>query len=293
MIDKNVDLKGKAVLVSLNIGAWGANKMDRQVSIELADSKSIKDKKMVRAWKSLLAKNDEYDAIQSLISKARAFHYLNTFAWAQEGQRLLPTRNFDFYMSFMRDIKQKFDFAVDTFIRKYPDLMEAARTALNSIYKEADYPSVDSLKSRFYLNTITMPVPAGTMFEAEVDDADAKRIREEIDETVSAAYRAANEDLWNRMYATINNMQARLTNPKGVREDSLKNLREMLALLDRLNVSGDPRLERLRQQALDKLGVSSAKELNKEEDKRKNIAEAAKQIEASMAEFMEFQSNAA
>lgn len=279
-------MRGKAVLVSLNIGIWGANKMDRQVSTELADSKSIKDKKMVRAWKSLLAKNDEYDAIISIHSKARKFHYDNTFAWTQDGQRLLPTRNFDFYMDFMRQAKHQFEVAVAKFIAKYPDLIEAAKTALNSIYKETDYPSADSLKNRFYFATITMPVPAGSMFEAEVDDADAERIRKEIDEQVSDAYRAANQELWERMFATINNMQARLSNPKGVREDSLKNLREMLSLLDRLNVAGDPRLEKLRQQALAQLGTLSAKELNKESDKRESIAAEAKRIEDSMAEFM-------
>ena len=283
----NINLSTKAVLVSLNIGIWGANKMDKQVSNEIADSKKLVDKKMVRAWKSLLAKNEYYDAIASIAAKARKFHYENTFSWVSDGQRLLPTANYDAYMTFMRQVQRDFARAVSAFIAHYPTLKEAAESALNSIYKEGDYPSAESLSQRFYLNTYTMPVPAGAMFEADVNETDAERIREDIDKQVTEAFRAANQELWDRMYATINRLHARLTNPKGVREQTLKSLREMLGLLDRLNVSGNERLEQLRQQALARIGSLSAKDLKESpEEKKATLAAQAKQIEDSMAEFM-------
>lgn len=281
-----MELTGKAVLVSLYIGIWGANKMDQQVSLELADNKKLVDKKMVRAWKSLLAKNEFYDAIISIAQKARKFHYANTFTYALEGQRLLPTRNFDAYMTFMRKCQMEFEAAVEKFIAEYPTLVEAAKTALNSIYKENDYPSAASLRHRFKLQVMTFAVPAGSMFVAEVSDKDSERIRQDIDKQVTECFRAANQELWERMYATINRMHARLTDPKGVRESSLKSLRDMLDLLDRLNVSGDERLERLRKQALDKLGGLSAKELNKGEQNKARLAAEAKEIETSMAEYL-------
>ena len=68
----------QAVLVSLNIGTWANNAIDRAVSVELAEQKNLSDKSMARVWKTLLPKSDTQDAIKSIESKARRFHIINT-----------------------------------------------------------------------------------------------------------------------------------------------------------------------------------------------------------------------
>lgn len=278
--------RDKAVLVSLNVSIWTANKLDREVSKEVADQKKLKSEQMARVWKSLLPRNEFLSAIHGVAAKARKFHYANTFAWVQDGSRLLPTKNYLAYMEFMRQAKADFAKAVDAFLGEYGQLQIAAMEALNSIYRASDYPSAESLRSKFSIDTIVMPVPAGEMFTAEVDDAESERVRKDIEKSVQEAFRAANRDLWERLYSTINKVQERLADPKGARESSLSSLRDMLGLLDRLNVSGDESLERLRKKAEDRLKSMSLKDLKSDDAKRTAAMAEAQRIQESMAAFM-------
>jgi len=276
----------KAVLVSLNVGIWTANKMDREVSDEIAENKKLKDKKMARVWKSLLPSSESFSRIRGVAAQARKFHYKNTFGWIQEGARILPTDNYLEYMDFMRATKVQFSRAVEAFLQEYGQLQLIAKDALNSIYKESDYPSAEKLRSKFSLETFVAPIPAGSMFTAEIDSEESERIREDIEKSVQEAFRAANRDLWERLYATISTVQQRLADPKGVREASLASLREMLALLRRLNISGDERLEQLRKQAEDRLNSFSLSEFKSDEAKRAVAMAEAARLQEQMAVFM-------
>lgn len=278
--------RNKAVLVSLNVSIWGANKLDREASDEFAGQKKLKNKGDARVWKTLVPRGGVYSAITGVAAKARKFHYANTFAWVHDGARILPTANYMEYMEFMRGIDREFSKAVDAFLKEYGQLQELAKESLNSIFKKEDYPSVDLLKAKFSIGTLVMQIPEGTMFKADVGDEESQRVREEIEKSVQDAFRAANRDLWNRMYSTITQVQERLTDPKGVREASLRSLKDMLGLLARLNVSGDERLEMLRKQALDRLSGMSLSEFKSDQDKRSAAIEDAKNIQNQMAAFM-------
>ena len=278
--------RNRAVLVSLNVSIWTANKLDREDSKEVVDQKKLKNDQMARVWKSLLPKNTFFSSIHGLAAKARKFHYANTFAWVQEGARMLPTTNYMEYMEFMRQMKTEFNRAVETFLQEYGQLQLVAKDALNSIYKESDYPSAESLRSKFSFDTVVMPVPAGEMFTADVDDEESARVREDIEKSVQEAFRAANRDLWERLYSTIAKVQERLADPKGARESSLASLRDMLSLLDRLNVSGDDRLEKLRKQAEERISTMSLKDFKSDEVKRAAAMAEASHIQDVMAAFM-------
>lgn len=276
----------QAVLVSLNVSIWTANKLDREVSKEVADQKHLKNDQMARVWKSLLPKNEFFSAIHGLAAKARKFHYANTFSWKQEGCRLLPTKNYIPYMDFMRQTKKEYLKAVETFLVEYDQLRESAKDALNSIYKDSDYPLASTLAAKFSFDTVVMPVPSGKMFTAEVDAEETERVRRDIENSVQEAFRAANRDLWDRLFATVSKVQEQLASPKGARESSLTSLRDMLSLLDRLNVSGDERLERLRKQAEDRLTKMSLKEFKSDEGKRTAAIQEADRIQEAMKAFM-------
>jgi hypothetical protein len=275
-----------AVLVSLNIGTWANNKIDRRVSEEVAEQKKLSNKNMARVWKTLLPPDEVMDAISSIEGRARKFHIANTFPWVTDGTRLLPTKNYMAYMEFMRRAKIEFEQAVEAFVTKFAELQVMAETALNSIYNPTDYPTAERLKSKYYFETVVTQVPEGSTFQADVESEEATRIREDIEKQVEKSFRNANQALWDQLYGTINKVQERLSNPKGVKESSLQSLREMLALLDRMNVTGDARLEALRKQAEERITGMSAKSLNKDSDKKAIIVAEAARIQASMADIM-------
>jgi hypothetical protein len=276
----------QAVLVSLNIGTWANNAIDRAVSAELAEQKNLSDKTMARVWKTLLKKNEYLDAVKSIESKARRFHIMQTFPWVHDGTRILATKNYMFYMEFMRATKLEFELAVKIFGSKYEGEKLIAETALNSIFKDGDYPTVGVLLAKFHFSTVVMPVPNGTMFEAEVESEEASKIRSDIETQVQETFRQASRDNWDRFYAIINRVQERLSDPKGVKEATLQSLRDMLQFLDRMNVTGDERLEALRKQAEERLAGFTAKDLNASGTKKAIAVAQAAQIESSMAALM-------
>lgn len=276
----------QAVLVSLNMGIWANNALDQAVSDELATQKNLSDKADLRVWKTLLPKHDELDLVRSIVGKARRFHLDQTFPWVHDGTRLLSTKNYMHYMEFMRRTSIEFDAAVAAFMARYEINIEMAEESLNSIFKRGDYPSAQNLRSKFHFRTVVMPVPEGSMFEAELESEEATKIRRDIESQVQQTFEAASRDNWDRFYAIINKVQERLSNPKGVTEATLQSLRDMLDFLDRMNVTSDERLEALRKQAEDRLAGFTAKELNKDGDKKAIAVAQAAQIESSMAAFM-------
>lgn len=279
--------RDKAVLVSLEIRRWEVNTHDASASREVARRKRLEDPSLVRLWKSRMPKNKFVSAISGAAATARKLHYDNTFPWAQEGARLLPTRNYVDYMALMHKAKAHFWKSVDEFIREFDRLKTMAQKSLKTMYKESDYPSVDSLRSSFGFKTLVLAVPAGEMLTADIPAEEIDRVRADIEQSVQQAFRDANRDLWDRLYGMIRRFQERLSDPKYMREDSLTGMREMLQLLDRLNVTGDERLEELRKQAENRLGTLSIEDFKEKDSPRRTAAlEDARRIEQAMAAFM-------
>lgn len=295
MISKSnvkIDLS-KAVLVGLSVGLPAFNKRDVETSKWLAEQKGIKNPAMARAWKSLFEKNDYLDAITSIVRAARNFHYENTFAWLVDGPRILTTDNYMPYMDYMRVKKAEFYRAVPPFLDHLDLLKEEAAKSLNSMYNERDYPSRQLLERRFSMDIVRMPIPDATQIVADVGDAEREQIRADLEESMQEAFRNANRDLWERLYSTINRVSERLSKPKSAREESLTSLREMLSLLERLNVTGDERLETLRKQTEARLNGMSLSDLKNDEAKRKVALEETDRIVAAMSAMMGGTANAA
>ena len=175
-------------------------------------------------------------------------------------------------MTFMRQTKMEFEAAVKAFLKEYDAQIETAKLSLNTIFKPGDYPLLEALKHKFHFDTVVMPVPKGTMFEAEVESEEASKIRKDIEDQVAATFRQASRENWDRFYAVINRVQERLS--------------DMLGFLDRMNVTGDEHLEKLRKQGEERLAGFSAKELNKNSVKKAMAVAQAAQIESSMAALM-------
>ncbi len=280
--------KKTAVLVGLYVSRWDPNKKDLKISQEVATSHGIKDARMGRFWKSLLPRNEQFKALCAVEFQARKFHYDNTLPWMQEGMRILPCDNYMDYMEAMRKFKAAFDTAVLEFIEAYPDAVEDAKLLLNGLFDAKDYPEASKLKSRFSFSTTVMPLPASSNLEGQgIPEEELERAKADVERELSAAFRAANRELWDRLFNAISDIQSRLDNPKGrVMEKTVDNLRSLLSVLKRLNVSGDPRLEQMRQMAEKKLAMVSPAEIRIDPAARKAARNEVKSIEDTMRSLM-------
>jgi len=283
-----------AMLVSLNVRSYGAKKEDKKITAEVAQQHGATTD-VGRYTKQLVLK-DQLEPITKAVTALRQFHYDNTLPWLDEGVRILPSGNYQEYKAAMSGLQDDYDSAVRAFVSDWPDIIAQARARLNGMFNVADYP-VD-IRARFGCAVRYMPVPDANDFRVSIADNERAELQRQIEETLSDASQAAMRDLWERVTVCVSAMAERLKAFKVVqsggkiktenafRDSLVENLRDLCALIPRLNFAGDSRLEAVRQQIEAELLACDAQDLRNDHVTRGSVAASAERIAASMAEFM-------
>lgn len=276
------EITKKAVLVSLNISAWSARKYDKQVTAEVLDAHHA-ETKAGRFTKALLpADATSYKSLSQAIGQARTIFYANTLAWNDDGWRLLPMTNYLTFTDRMREAGASIDTALQTFLNAYPALRAAAKSALNGLYKDDDYPSVDALASKFSHALNFRPFPAAEDFRITLADAEKAAIQASCEASVKASLEAAQADMRTRLMAVLGHMVEKLSDSKAIFRDSLiTNARDLAEALQTLNFTADADIERYRV-ALDRLATVEPDTLRTHADVRSQVAQQAQTILADM-----------
>lgn len=289
-----VSLTDKAMLGRLTITQWTARKHDKKVSQEVADNHGASLDS--GRYNKVLVSKAALATLQSAANAARTFHYENTLPWATDGARILPAANFFAYSERMRALRAEFDAQVRTFTAGYPDFVADARTRLNGLFNAADYPSVREIERRFSFDVEILPMPDAGDFRVTLGDDEAARIRADIQARCDAAVAGAVRDLWTRVHDAVKHMAERLrsytvddatgkvSNP--FRDSLVTNLRELADLLPRLNVTGDPDLDRMRERLCRELAPHDPATLRDNGAVREQVAKSAEDILAAMAGYI-------
>lgn len=277
-----------AVLASLEICGWSANKRDETASREVAQNHGLKDEKMARVWKSLLPRNDKLEAVLRIERRAREFHYDNTLPWKHKGPRILPTANYLSYTEGVREARAGLEKAVSEFLSQFATLKCEARLLLGSMYEDADYPSESKLGQSFVINLSIDPLPVSeSMLQLGMAPDEIERLKAQHEEEMAETFRRANEDLWSRLYEAIRSFHAQVIDPaRSVRDTTFENLRKLLPILERLNVTGDERLERMRARMEKALHGVTTQALKEDLAARLRTAREADAVFDAMSAFM-------
>ena len=260
--------KQRAVLVSLNISVWDARTKDAALGHELARAKNAEDA-CVRVWKSLLPGCETLGKLVSLRTKARRFHYDNTFAWQHRGIGMLPVKNFTPYTTEMQQFKECFTEMLPKLKEEYESLQDNARVKLGDAFKATDYPPVQSIIDRCRFDIIISPMPeGGVSLPEELGDEERRCIERSARESLEAAHQEARKDLRKRLYDVVVDMEDKLSKPRDLRLASIKHLESMLALLGRLNMDEDEEFEKLRRDAEARLAAAVGSSSGKPKSRR-------------------------
>jgi hypothetical protein len=275
-------LTERAMLVSVAITKFGNRKHEQVVSDDIAAKHEAK-KDAGRYNKRLLSK-EATKAVNAAAVKARVFHYENTLPWLDNGQRILPAANFERYTTEMAKLRAEFDRAVDRFMSDYPDAREAARQELGKLYNEKDYPSPAKMRAKFGMDVAFLPMPDAADFRVGLDADKVATIQRDIEQRTQAALRDATRDLWHRVFDAVQDLRDRLArytvDEEGkvhhpFRDSATLHLRELCALLPRLNIEGDAELEATRERLEKTLAAYDPEDLRADpRDRRAAIAEA-------------------
>lgn len=285
-------LSQRAVLVRLTISQWSGRSLDRTVTAEVARNHNVSSD-TGRYHKALVDKRD-LEPITKAVSALREHHYTETLPWLDDGARVLPTANFFAYREKMYSLKDAFDRAVADFVADYETIRSAAKLRLNTLYREADYPS--DVGRMFGIRVGFLPFPDSQDLRVDLSGDTAESIRRTIERDVLAAAAGATADLYQRVSAVVGHMAERLRayriNPEtdkveGAFRDSLvENVRSLVDLLPRLNFTGDQHLADMVTQIRDTLCGFDAEVLRKDEGKRLDTLAAADAILAQMGGYV-------
>ena len=255
----------RAMLAAVHISIWTAVKHDRKISRDVANQHGA-HQGAGRYNKQLLRGADKLDELRTLAGQVRQYFYQITLPWSDEGFRLLPSNLYFDLTTRMREFEASFEQGVESFLQVYPQYIEQVRPELNGLFREEDYPAAEKLRKKFGVKLDILPIPSGNDFRVQMSAEEQARVAREIDANVRQSLTRGTEDLWKRLREVVAHMVDRLNEPESRFHATLvTNIFDLVELLPKLNVTGDPELNRFAEEARQKLCTYTAHDLKKHE----------------------------
>jgi hypothetical protein len=284
-------LSERAVLVRPSISVWRGEITDRAASGFAAEHHKA-ERASVRLSKFLIPK-EAIDPILTEAGSLRSFVRQETLPWRWDGVGLLPTENYLPFMDGWRARRAGFDGAVSHLLRRWHIHCAVGQRALGDLAREYDYPTADEVGTKFAVSLEVFPVPDADDFRATVSDAEAEEIRESLRLSSMAELRSAETFLWEQMQECVAHIHERLS-AYGKDPDTGKivgrfhdtligNLRSLVSRLSRLNLSGDPAIEAMRQRLEESLCPYDPSSLRDDDELRASVKDEAARIMEQMS----------
>ena len=249
MTDSSIpSISTAAMLVELSIGTWTGRKLDKRASQDVTASNHA-DKGVANVHKKLLGDCAELDAVQKFTANARNTHYAMTMPWSDTGLRLLPTTQYFKYTQEMTALQTEYQRLVQNFLDAYSWEIQNAQLKLGDLFNSDEYPTADSLTSKFRFKMNYMPLPDAGDWRVSIGDETASALRSQYEGYYATQLQSAMGDVWRRAHDALTKMSERLdyadNNTRKVFRDSLvSNVTDMIELLGACNVTGDPVMTR-------------------------------------------------
>ena len=277
-----MSIASSAVLVELNISVWPANKVDREMTETVnTNASAVRDASQTR--KNLFAGTTLRKDIEKLAARIRLYHNQNTLPWADKGQRLLPTKLFMEYKQTMNNYEVQFSQLCNNFFVEYPRLVAEAQQHLGTMYRAEDYPDLEDVRMKFGFRKAFDPIPESGDFRLDVSAQDLDEVRADYEAKFDERLAEAMRTPWERLHTVLTAMSEKLKDEEGVDSkkryhDSLvTNAQDLVGLLDKMNITNDPKLEEARKQLeLTMLGadIETIKESSHARESMKNKVDA-------------------
>ena len=242
--NKIPSISSSAMLVELNISVWTGRKFDKQVSAEI-DTQKQTTTRAGNYSKRLFADEPIFDAIQKFAGNARTYHYHATMPWSDSGLRLLTTAMYFDYNKKISEMEMDFDNLVSNFINQYQVLVAKSQTKLGTLFSASDYPDVQEIASKFRFSVKYAPVPDVGDWRVDVGNDAKQQLMESYVTYYSANLEQAMREPWERMHEALKNMSIKLSGDKKqiFRDTLVGNVVELCDLMEKFNVTGDPKMK--------------------------------------------------
>jgi hypothetical protein len=235
-----------AMLVELKISCWTGRKKDKSASATVT-SQNYADKGTASVNKKLLGNCDELTAIHKFVANTRNINYDATMPWSDLGQRLLTMPVYFKHHGILTGLQAEFYIKRDTFCDNYTWEISRAQARLGDLFRREDYPSEESIRSKFSFTISYIPLPDAGDFRIDIGNEQQQVLKDHYSEYYNKQLVSAMNDVWQRTYKALANMSDRLDysgdDKKKIFRDSLvDNVIDMVELLTVCNVTGDSQM---------------------------------------------------
>lgn len=278
------NLANKAVLVSLSVSQWTANKMDKKETEEVTIKHSTAAR-VARVNKSLLPGARSLDAVRKATNELRTWFYANTLPWGN-GTSIIKSEAFLAFSSELSRHKSAWDQAVAAFLADYPTLVTQAQSQLNGLYVPDDYPDVADIAKLFSLKVSFLPVPEVSDWRIDLGADEVAQLQASVRADIAKAQSSAMSEAWSRLKDVVEKAKDRLADRDAVFRDSLiDNIRRMCDVLPALNITDDPQLEAARREVEQSIHGCDPRLLRKSNADRKAVADRLAAVASKMGGF--------
>lgn len=286
-----MSITNSSMLVDLHISVWGGQKLDKSVT-----DKTIEESGAIRGAghfrKNLMAGTEKRKKISDLAAGIRNYHMNYTMPWADRGSRLLPTSLFFDYKDEMNRKETQFNNLVEEFLNEYELNKQTAKENLGSLFNEADYPTINELRSKFGFNLVFSPVPESGDFRVDMTDNELNVLKAQYEKSFEGRLAEAMKAPWERLHTVLTHLSTRLQEPelaegeptkrKLYHESMIENAYELTELLRSFNLTEDPKLEEARQDLVHAIEGVDILDIRESEDTRAKVKE---RVDAALERF--------
>jgi hypothetical protein len=285
-----MSLHDKAILVSLSTAKYGLNRHDDNEAAAVAQRHGA-DSKSIGVTKRLLQGNAAFDAVRKFDSALHVWNRAQTLPWDDDGTRMLPTLQYDAYMTYVRSARASREALVAAFLADYDAFVQRDRGTLGTMFNSADYADRPTVRDRFAFKLDVQPVPDGKDFRVAVCKADMIDLQKNVDARLREAEDKARLDLFHRLAAPLLEIANKLGDGDKARSlrttgPLVENLREILDLIPRLNITGDTKIMEFHAAAIDRLAHITPETMKENDLVRSVAARQAQSILDEMSDFM-------
>lgn len=279
-------LTERAMTMNLSIGIWQGYRLDKDASAKVTSNAGA-SADAARVNKHLIPKEDLAPLVTSS-NAIRTHFYANTLPWRDNGDRLMPRKQFLEFIPAHEKLVAEFEAEVGKFLdERYPIAIERAEFRMGDMFKRDDYPHASELRRKFYAQLDIDAISTAEDFRVQIDQEHTDKIKATMSAAIEQRLAAATGDVWKRMAETVEYFRARMADPKAVfRDTTVTNIGDMLDLIPGLNVMDDPNIEMVRGLIAKAFGQVDAKDIRKDPAHRAQLASEAQSVMDKMAGFM-------
>ena len=187
----------------------------------------------------------------------------------------------------MEGLRQSFVKASEKFVEDYPNYIAERKLALGSMFNEHDYPDVERIRTKFFVNIEITPLPSGDHLLLSIGDQERRELAENIEKSVSERLEAAQKDCWVRVLDVVKHFATVMADTDRIFQSStVEKIRKVCEIAPKLNIANDQRLNDVVSQILTTLGGYDPDTLRESFSVRRQAADdariAVQQIEQAM-----------